>query len=563
METKNCQNCKKEFNIEPEDFLFYEKMKVPAPTWCSDCRMMRRMAFMNIFSLYKRNCDKCGVGMVSMFHKDKPYIVYCSKCWWADEWSGTEFSIDYDNSKSFWEQLIELHKKTPFMAVDTLYSSLVGTTYTNYSSHLKNCYALCYADYCENSSYSEFLNGLHDSSDCYRVKESELLYGCVGMHKCSRAIFSEECDGCVNVNFSKNCYGCTDCFGCMNLRNKSYCVFNEQLTKEKYFEFMSKINLNSFSEVEKCIKQSREFWLKYPVRSTYGNSLNVNTSGDYVYESKNTHDAYMATGAEDSRYVQWLSVGFTKDAYDYTCWGGNAQQVVDSFITGHDSAMIKFSGGCYPNALNNEYSFYASGCKNVFGCMNLKKKDYCILNKQYSKEEYENVRAQIIENMNTKPFVGKAGQVYKYGEMFPLELSHFGYNETIANIYFPSNEKDVATIGLGWFESEQNQYEATIQSKDLSDIRNDDTDITKEIIQCECGKCYRIVPGELNVIKKLNIPLPHKCPECRRQDRFARVNPPRLYKRECAKCSSKITTAYDANRPEIVYCESCYQQEVL
>jgi RNA polymerase subunit RPABC4/transcription elongation factor Spt4 len=38
METKNCQNCKKDFNIEPDDFSFYEKMKVPVPTWCPECR---------------------------------------------------------------------------------------------------------------------------------------------------------------------------------------------------------------------------------------------------------------------------------------------------------------------------------------------------------------------------------------------------------------------------------------------------------------------------------------------------------------------------------------------
>ena len=33
-ETRVCQNCKKDFVIEPDDFLFYEKMKVPAPTFC-------------------------------------------------------------------------------------------------------------------------------------------------------------------------------------------------------------------------------------------------------------------------------------------------------------------------------------------------------------------------------------------------------------------------------------------------------------------------------------------------------------------------------------------------
>jgi len=31
METRNCQNCKKDFIIELDDFGFYEKIKVPIP----------------------------------------------------------------------------------------------------------------------------------------------------------------------------------------------------------------------------------------------------------------------------------------------------------------------------------------------------------------------------------------------------------------------------------------------------------------------------------------------------------------------------------------------------
>jgi tRNA(Ile)-lysidine synthase TilS/MesJ len=46
-ETKNCQNCKKDFVIEQEDFNFYERIKVPPPTWCSQCRTIRRFVCSN------------------------------------------------------------------------------------------------------------------------------------------------------------------------------------------------------------------------------------------------------------------------------------------------------------------------------------------------------------------------------------------------------------------------------------------------------------------------------------------------------------------------------------
>ena len=53
-----------------------------------------------------------------------------------------------------------------------------------------------------------------------------------------------------------------------------------------------------------------------------------------------------------------------------------------------------------------------------------------------------------------------------------------------------------------------------------------------------------------------------KCPKCRENSRFERLNPIKLYDRNCAKCNIEIRTPYVPDRPEIIYCEKCYQQEV-
>ena len=53
-ETRQCQNCKQEFVIEPEDFDFYEKIRVPAPTFCPECRAIRRAIFFNQVNLFKK-----------------------------------------------------------------------------------------------------------------------------------------------------------------------------------------------------------------------------------------------------------------------------------------------------------------------------------------------------------------------------------------------------------------------------------------------------------------------------------------------------------------------------
>ncbi|MBI4652913.1 hypothetical protein HY750_01535, partial [Candidatus Kuenenbacteria bacterium] len=114
-EIKKCQNCSREFQIESEDFEFYEKIKVPAPTFCPECRMQRRMIWRNERSLYKRKCDATGKDIISMFSSDKPMRVYERNYWWSDNWDPIEYGRDYDFSKLFFEQFKKLLEKVPIL----------------------------------------------------------------------------------------------------------------------------------------------------------------------------------------------------------------------------------------------------------------------------------------------------------------------------------------------------------------------------------------------------------------------------------------------------------------
>ena len=527
-ETKQCQNCKKDFIIESDDFAFYEKMKVPAPTWCPDCRRMRRFAFYNLWNLYRRSCAKCGKDIISIYSPDKKLPVYCFSCWWADNWDGTEYSMDYDSSRPFLEQLKELYSKTPHQPLEAAYLKNTNTDYANGLGYCKNCYLIFWADYCENAYYSTFLNALKDSLDCYRMNDCELCYGDIGCKKCYRTFFSEECDSCTDVWFSRSCTGCTDCFGCINMRNKSYCIFGQQYSRQDYFEKIKEFKLDSRSALLEIKKRVYEFWAKFPRREYIGNSLNVNVTGDYVYESKNTKDAYMVTSAEDSRFVEFISVEKTRDAYDYTGWGSGAERIYESALIGDGANDIKFSFECWQDVMDNEYSIYAISCKHVFGCANLKRKQYCILNKEYSKEEYEKLSIKIREDMRKNPYIDSIGRKWPYGEFLPLDLSTFAYNETLAQQFFPKTKEEVSALGMSWYEGEGNKYSVTKKGNELPDIIAETGDeVLKEVIECvECKKAFKIVSGELNLMRKLNLPLPCACPTCREKDRLARTNLP-------------------------------------
>ncbi|MFA7000330.1 MAG: hypothetical protein WC241_04440, partial [Candidatus Paceibacterota bacterium] len=98
-QVKICQNCKKDFIIESDDFSFYEKIKVPAPTFCPECRMQRRYAWRNIMSLYNSKCGLCDKSVISLYSPESGITVYCNKCWWSDKWDPKSYALDYDFSK--------------------------------------------------------------------------------------------------------------------------------------------------------------------------------------------------------------------------------------------------------------------------------------------------------------------------------------------------------------------------------------------------------------------------------------------------------------------------------
>lgn len=565
METKNCQNCKKDFVIDERDALYYSKINVPHPTWCPECRIVRRLSTHNVWSVYWRNCDMCEKKTLSMYNKDVPVKVYCNDCWWGDTWDGTEYGMDYDPNKNFFEQVYELSRSTPWVAQEVVAPTMIDSEYCNGASYLRNCYLTFWADYCENISNSTMILNLKDSVDCMRARESQLCYESDGIYKCYQTYFSENCRDCVDTWFSRNCYGCTNCVGCVNLRGESYCIFNKKYTKEEYVEKLKELGLDSWSNLQKFEKKAHEFWATKPVRAYTGSSLNVNSTGEYIYECKNSQDLYICEGTEESRYCQLITVETAKECYDYSGWGANVELMYETHSSGDNANNIKFSHCAYTESMNVEYSIWTIGGKDNFGCTNLKRKKYCILNKEYTKEEYEKLKIQIIEDMKKNPYVDEQGRIWTYGETFPLKQSLFGYNETTAMKFFPKTKVEALAMGLTWYDGEQAEHKTTIEAQNLPEkIAETKEEILNEVIKCmECNRGYKVGQLEFTLLQKMGVPVPHSCPQCRMKSHFAKLNPIKLWQRNCAKCNEVVTTAFAPERPEVIYCEKCYQVEFV
>lgn len=567
---KICQNCELNFIIEPDDFSFYEKIKVPPPTFCPECRMKRRMIWRNCRSLFKRSCSNCHKSIISMYSEVRTKNVYCMDCWNDDERDPFLLGRDYDFSKNFFEQLKELREESPILYVHHT-GTLVRSDFTNYSADNKDCYLAYSVIGSENIMYSEVIDKSKNSLDCYAVQRVENCSNnidCENNYNCHFAIKSQKS---MDSFFIYDCVNCQNCCLSFNLRNQQYVFKNKKLTKEEYEKEFSNLLLNTQTGFEKAKEYFDDYFNNKAIHRFAQIYNSQNATGDYIGNSKNIFKSFDVQNSENVRYTV-RSIVNTKDSYDNQGIAAG-ELIYESMATSFGSFRDSFTYICV-GSKECEYSLMCKNCTNCFGCIGLKNAQYCVFNKQYTKEEYINLVNKIKKHMDDLPYVDDKGRIYKYGEFFPYEMSPFGYNETNAHDFFPITKEEAISKGYPWKDKEEKNYNTTIGSAYLGDdIKDVDDSIVDEIISCpnngnqeyQCSTAYRIVKDELVFYKQKNIPLPRRCPNCRHYQRLKYRNAMRLYTRNCMKegCVNKFETSYPPNRPEIIYCEKCYQNEVI
>jgi len=586
-EVRACQNCRVKFSIDSEDQAFYKNLQIPPPTFCPECRMIRRMMFRNERALYKRNCGLCKKPMISMYAPDTPYVAYCIECYQSDKWDPLEYGRDYDFSKSFFEQFGALMRAVPRR---TLYQDFAANSdYTNWAVYLKNCYLVFGGHHYEDCYYAAQSFFLKDCYDVDFCKKSEECYGSVHLRQCSKVHFSLYSEDCTDSYFLYGCRNCHHCVGCTNLRNKSYCIFNEQYSKEEYEKKLRELNIGSYKGCralfDRFLKSSLNFPRKYAwIRNT------TNSTGDDLEQTKNCHFCFSASEDENCRYSFFVPTG-AKDTYDADHVGLGTELSCE-LMSGFNNSRVMFGNRIY-DSHDVQYSDDCYHSANLFGCISLRKKEYCILNKQYSKETYEELRKRIVEQMKSMPYSDRKERLYQFGEFFPPAISPFAYNETVSQEYFPITKAGSAGKGFDWRDPEEKHYQTTRKPEDLPDNISDASDnITEQIIGCahggtcneQCTTAFKILKEELRFLQKMNLPLPRLCPNCRHYERLKLKNPLKLWHRKCsckgtlsengvyknearhfhetASCPNELETSYAPERAEIIYCEPCYQAEV-
>ncbi|MDD5770397.1 MAG: hypothetical protein PHE25_05500 [Candidatus Gracilibacteria bacterium] len=413
----------------------------------------------------------------------------------------TNYGFDFNENKTFFQNFEELFKKVP---ISPTISQMAGentdfsdTIVASSNSYLSNIVV----EDCKNIFYSfQVINHSEDVFNSVRVIEtSNVIYFSSIIYNSFKIFYSKNIIGSNNIWFSNALQGCSECIFCDNLENKSYCIKNKQYEKNEYLK-----------EKQEILKDKNNFLKYYKEIKDIGKNIgSTNSIGRYIIKSENVENGFIVSNTRNGRNVVFVGIGENfydlfdcgmeaKDFYG-VCGGGTYSNNV------YCSTQIETCSKMY-------YSFYCNNCSFCLGCIGLKNKSFCILNKQYSKEEWYELANKIFSQMDKDGILG---------DFFPGELNPFYFNDTMAYLIDDSfTKEEVEKEGYMWRDEKIKvdipENAEIVEMKNLSSFQGFDSngnwfinpEIMKKVIQDENGNIYKIVPMEYEFLMKHGLPLP-------------------------------------------------------
>jgi hypothetical protein len=203
-----------------------------------------------------QNCHFCSIcigcsdcfGCVALTHKK--YCIF-NKQYSKQEYEKQLTILKKASVETNFKKLLALVKKIP--QPQNRQNKTLNCPYGDFIDNSKNSYWIFNGVYVEDSGYlyncgtakncwdMTFSGGGGSGTQNVTAITDQLNYEIIGGANNYSCAFSSHINNCTNCYYSSDCRNCTDCFGCVGLTNKKYCILNNQLTKEKYFETVALI----------------------------------------------------------------------------------------------------------------------------------------------------------------------------------------------------------------------------------------------------------------------------------------------------------------------------------
>lgn len=397
--------------------------------------------------------------------------------------------------------------------------------------------------------------------DGHSVLRSELCYEGFRLENCYAVADAAFCKGCSNSEFLFDCIGCSDCLGCVNLRNKQYYVLNEPVGRERYLEARAQHFGGSYLRRQAFRKRFEVLLSDSPRRASYMVN-NANSTGENLSSCEGAHQCYDAAECKDCSYCYDFYFS-NRDCVDISAFGQSMEQCYElsgcgGYLTQTGMSHCYFSQYIFYGGHQVLYSMNChEHCRDLFGCADLRRKESCILNLQYTPSEYQSLAKRLVEHME---------ETGEWGEFFPMSASLFGYNESLASEDFPATQAECLAFGARWSDYVPPGPGGTGQlaASSLPDsIHETDDDICATAVICEVsGRPYRVLPAELHYYRTCNLPLPRLHPEERQRRRSLYKRRGQISARPCAACGEGVSTSYRPQDAVKVYCERCFDNLV-
>ena len=474
-----------------------------------------------LISLYPDHERSCPVISHKEFEEEIPSLL--------------EYGIEYDYGMSFFENFKNLFLQTPFSALYN-YSWAENSDFAFSALNSKNCYlSFTVISDCENICYSFAIK-----EGCINVfysaqvsNHSENIYMSTCIVKGFNIFFSKFIENSSNIRFCTNMIGCHDCLFCDGLENQSYCIDNEQLTKEEY-EAKKQELLSDKAKFETWYVELNSQWKNHGSTDVKNGNFVLNSheveNGMYSFNLKDARNTLVVWSPNENRYIY--------DAFEAGSLGNTHFYGVMN--TGVNSEHV-YNSEWIVTCFNIYYSRFLENCRYCLGCIGLRNQQYCILNKQYEKEEWFEKVNEIFDQMDKDGLLG---------QYFPWDINPFYFNDTIASLVGDFDKEEIMSK---WYLRREEEIKVDIPEwmevvsiQDLSDYegmqilpasghpplsggtkiseeregyvetrhgvsdeeRQIDPAILKKVIRDEEGNVYRVIKMEYDFLMKHGLPLP-------------------------------------------------------
>ncbi|MBU0531082.1 MAG: hypothetical protein ABIG32_00860 [Candidatus Uhrbacteria bacterium] len=551
---RTCELTGEKWVMDEEEIGWYKKFNVP-PSKRSPLARQRVMAgFMIGYQWWWQRHPETNKPVLTFVHPASGIKVLPDKEWHAADFSG--IYADYDPARSFFEQLGELERRVPFQAARNLIEPENSIAVNSFGDI--NSYFTALNSQAENSFYCVWSHRAIESSDIHNVATVQQSHQIDDAGRIFNSRYVRDSGQIQNSAFMAFCSDCEDCFGAVSQKRKKYLWFNEQLNESEYQKRISGIDLGTRSEVLRYQERFDEMLRE----SVWPENMSVDAEGcvgEYLFNVRNCRYCYQCVKASRDLFF----CGFTASDTHDSAYCLSAISAADSYgcvdiFDSHACLLCNSVGG----SLHLEYCLQCIDCENCFGCVGLRRKKFCIFNRQFTEDDYWKQLDEI------KCALLARGE---YGEFFPLAMSPCYFPQSGAAMYFGATAEDGRQLGAAEYDPESlgaigedlidtAKTRRSDEVPDSIDALDVDEWAGTPIMDTESKRRFAMIKPEIAHYQKLRIAPPDRHPVFRIQQMMRRANIAVFEEVRCAKCHQSLTVAKNLAFPQrTIYCEACYR----